>query len=78
MLALLVAWLKAVAFHGTFDVLALLVSLLIVLEVLPAWSEFAAIAVQVVLALLLVVLCRRALRELWDEDGYLSVPADTV
>lgn len=72
------AFLLAVAFHGTFDAVAIVT--LFYFRVVPKWVVYSVPVIQIVLTIILVVVCRRSYKSLSSEvfDGYESVHGDIV
>lgn len=62
------ALLVAVFFHGSFDAVAIVASLLVALEKVQSWVEIAVIFVQLTLVCLLLLLCRNKFRAIMERD----------
>lgn len=67
------AFATAIFFHGTFDASALVIAALVLKGVLPEWCEAIAVAIQAVLVILLVVLCRSRFQALIERERALAV-----
>lgn len=70
------AWFKAVAVHGTFDAIALVLALFIYLEVIPPWAEHIGTTVQVLMAIAVLTWVRAELRQLATDEGYQTLNGD--
>lgn len=63
-----IAFLVAVAFHGTFDAVSLVSAGLIAYDKLPNWFEAIVVIIQIALVIALVVLCRTRFKSLLERE----------